>query len=119
MALAASRYGRRAGRVAMRLRREPWLIGLLAWAVFWTWFGVSVVASERGRDGGGWALAGLVIILWGSVAAVARWRRLGGLALVLLGVASAVFFANVWALLLFSAPAVLLGVWACMRPGPR
>lgn len=101
--------------VARRAAREPWLIGLLLWAGFWTWFGAAVVVSEGGRGGGGWALAILVCVLWGSVAAVARWRRVGGVALCFVGLASAVFFGNVWALLLFSLPAALLGVWAISR----
>lgn len=96
-----------------------WLQGLLLlWACFWIWF---VVAGHWSEIGTGWpyVASGLVAIA-GITFAALRWPTLGGAALVLAGIAAAVFFDHTFARLTLALPMVALGMGISMCPtGPR
>jgi hypothetical protein len=84
---------------------------LLLWAGFWAWFIVSVVISDV-RAGSTVAIAyggGTLAALLGACAAARAWPRIGPIALIAYGVASAYVFQGASAMLLMAMPAIILG----------
>lgn len=89
-------------------------IVLLAWAGFWTWFNLASLLGEVADLGvGAWINHGLLAAVIVAVTALAFLRpRVGGIVLLVLTVALALFFRGVEPLvaLIFLAPPAVAGL---------
>jgi hypothetical protein len=91
----------------------PWAVRVatLGWAGFWAWFAVAVVVSEvqKGQNAGVPFALGWLVGLSGLTAAVWRWPRIGGIALIAFGIGAMWYFANPYAQMFLALPAMVIG----------
>jgi hypothetical protein len=96
-------------------------IAAIVWGAFWAWFAAAVSIGDaiHGQPIGLVYAAALIGILAATVTALWRWPRVGGVVLVALGILSALFLQNEYAILILAAPALLLGTTAWLTVEPR